>query len=102
MGGGGRFLTKSVDPVSRMTINVWPPMLNVWSMFQPKRDSTRRTLLYWGEVRATLRITLGQEFLPVHKRSLGDAQAVMIRNRELPREHVVSNPCRWSVEANAG
>ena len=30
------FLTKSVDPVSRITINVWPPMLNVLSTRQPR------------------------------------------------------------------
>lgn len=98
VGEGGESLTRSVDPVSRMTINVWPPILDVWSTLGPHRANMHCTALYRSEVRATLQIVLSSR-IPVD--TLRDAQVIMIGNCEFPREHIVSDSYRWGVEANA-
>lgn len=76
-------------------------MLNVRSALQSHGANTHRTLLYRCEVRATLRVTLSSR-IPAHAQTkLGDAQAIMVRNRELPRDHVVSNLWGRGVKADA-
>jgi len=88
------FLTKSVDPVSRITKNVWPPMLKVRSATQPHRDKAGVRPYLTGARYALPSGSISAQEVPfIHGDDLSNAQVVMICDCEFRGNNTV--PYSW-------
>ena len=90
-----------MDPVSRITINVWPPMLNVLSTGQPHRTFVSAHTLQVQDTRYPPGGSQSKNSRATTS-SLSDAQVVMVLNREFRRKGGVSYSRGRGVEINAG